>query len=165
MIMTKNLCALVACFAIFNLHASDDQNIDFTKSQEITVNITAEPVTPHQAMIIFGKNAIKNPLELVHHMIVDRFDDFIFTINGVTYMVQADNDLPVANPSATSVSVAITAHLVSPVKAALIIAGAAATFFAENFTGDPAAFVQAILAQSHNGFMFTIDGITYIIQS
>lgn len=163
--MTKNIFALIACFVIFNLHASDDQNVDLSMSPEITINITAEPITQQQAMIIFGRHAIQNPLELIQHLIADRFDDFIFTINGVTYMVQADNDLPVPNPSPTSVSVTITAHLVSPVKAAVIIAKAAALFFIENFTGDPAQFVHAILAKSHNGFIFTIDGITYIIQS
>ena len=166
MMMTKNIFALVTCFTLCNLQAHDS---DAKKLSTVTVNITAQVVTPDQAIMIFGMHAVQNPLEYIKQLIADHFNDFIFTIDQVTYIVQSQSSTtpvtPTVTPNNSTITTNITAQPVTPEEAAAIVAGAAALYFAENFTDNPVQFITAILNQSHNGFIFTIDDITYIIQS
>ena len=167
--MNKRIFALATCFAIFNLQAHDNKISDATRLSTVTVNITAQVVTPDEALIIFGIHAAQNPFEYIKQLIADHFNDFIFTVNQVTYIVQSQNNTapvtPTVTPNSNMITTDITAQTVSPEEAAAIIAGAAALYFAENCTDNPVQFVTAIFNQSHNGCMFTIDGTTYIIQS
>ena len=114
-------------------------------------------------------HALQNPLEYIKQLIANKMNDFIFTIDQVTYIVQSQNSTapvtPTIVPNNSMITTNITAQPVTPEEAAAIVAGAAALYFAENFTDNPIQFVTSILNQSHNGFIFTIDSTTYIIQS
>ena len=164
--LNKKFFLIMGCFAIINVHA-DDEDI-LKQSRLISVTITAQVISPAAALMMLGEHAIKSPFELILDLINNHFNDFIFTIDNTTYIVQSNfnpHEPVVDTPSENCITTNIFAYIVSPLQATAILAQASALFFAKNLFQNPIDFIEFIFQQSPEGFVFTIDNMTYIIRS
>jgi|GEM_PF-2134968 len=161
----KKICMLAIFFSVFNLQANESES---KQSRMVSVNITAEVITAEQALIMLGKNAIKNPFDFMLDLIKNRFNDFIFTIDNITYIVQSDvnpTEPVVDTPAANCITAEITAQVISPLHATTMLIKAATKFFTANIFHKPSDFLTYLFNQSPEGFVFTIDNMTYMIRS
>ena len=159
---------------------STEHNLIPVESAPVTVslNISAQVVTPVQALAICTTDFTISPLDFIYQLVSNKLNDFVFTLNSRTYIIQSTaNHAPAANTvtpevatsttvnGVTTVTETVTGAGVTPEQAALVLAEAAAMFAIENFTDSPIAFVEWLFNNSANQFVFTVDGVTYIIQS
>ena len=163
--LNKKFFLIMGCFAIINVKAEDHDIVK--QSRLISVTITAQVLSPAAALMILGEHAIKNPFELILDLINNHFNDFIFTIDNTTYIVQSNfnpHEPVVDTPSENCITTNILAYVVSPLQATAMLAQASALFFAAHAFHKPVDFVEFIFQQSPEGFVFTIDNMTYIIK-
>ena len=94
--MNKNIFAFALCFATFTMFADDSIDTSATKTTTITIEthdgaktITAIIVTPEQAAELLNSLTDLNAFEII--------DEALFSIDGITYIIQADEESKTVN--------------------------------------------------------------------